>query len=158
MASPDTVYVSYIVASPEQVWAALTDPALTPQYFLGRRIESDWKVGSTVLYLKADGRVDVQGRVVVCDEPRLLSYTWRVMWLDEYRGLPEAIVTFQIDPIGDMVCLTMTESHPTPVDEKYLEGGRRGWPLILSGLKTLLETGRAMPEMRAAPITDSAGD
>ncbi len=150
MPSPDTVYVNYIAASPEKVWTALTDAAFTVQYFFGRRIESDWKVGSTVLYLKEDGRVDVQGRILVCDEPRLLSYTWRVMWLDEYRGLPEAIVTFQIDPLGDVVRLTMTESHPTAIDDKYLEGGRRGWPVILSGLKTLLETGRPLPEIRQA--------
>ncbi len=151
MASPDTVYVNYIVATPEAVWAALTDPALTQQYFFGRRIESDWRAGSTVLYLKDDGRVDVQGKILVCDEPRLLSYTWRVMWLDEYRGLPEAIVTFRIEPLGDMVRLTMTEHHPTPIDDKYLEGGRRGWPMILSGLKTLLETGRPMPEIQERP-------
>jgi len=65
---------------------------------------------------------------------------------EEYRHLPECIVTFQIDPLGDLVRLTMTESHPTPIDEKYLEGGRRGWPVILSGLKSLLETGRPLPK------------
>jgi len=142
-------YVVYIVAPAERVWAALTQEEWTQQYFFGRRIESDWKAGSQVLYLNAEGRVDIQGRVILSDEPRLLSYTWRVMWLDEYRGLPEAIVTFQIDPLGDIVRLTMTEAHPTPIDDKYLDGGRRGWPYILSGLKTLLETGSALPGLPA---------
>ena len=154
----ETIYTNYIAASPEKAWNALTDGAITPLYFFGRRIESDWKVGATVLYLKDDGRVDIQGRVLICDEPRLLSYTWRVMWLDEYRGLPEAIVTFQIDPLGEMIRLTMTEGHPTPIDEKYLEGGRRGWPLILSSLKSLLETGQPLPEFGERASTAVATD
>jgi uncharacterized protein YndB with AHSA1/START domain len=145
MAALDFTYVTYIVAPPDKVWAALTDGELTRRYFFGRKIESDWKAGSQVLYLHESGRVDIQGKVIAVDEPRLLSYSWRVMWIEEYRLLPEAIVTFQIDPVGELVRLTMTESHPTPIDEKYVEGGRRGWPYVLSGLKTLLETDRPMP-------------
>lgn len=81
-----------------------------------------------------------------CDPPRRLSLTWHVEWHEDYRRLPEAIVTFQLDPLGDMVRLTMTQSHPEPIEEKYLEGGRRVWPVILSGLKSLLETGHPLPE------------
>ncbi|MBI2487128.1 MAG: SRPBCC domain-containing protein [Deltaproteobacteria bacterium] len=82
-----------------------------------------------------------------CDPPRRLSVTWHLEWLEEYRhNLPEAIVTFELDPLGDVVRLTMSEFHPEPIEDKYLEGGRRGWPLILSGLKSLLETGRALPK------------
>lgn len=147
MAALDFTYVTYIVAPPDKVWAALTDGELTRRYFFGRKIESDWKAGSQVLYLHDSGRVDIQGKVIAVDEPRLLSYSWRVMWIEEYRLLPEAIVTFQIDPAGELVRLTMTESHPTPIDEKYVEGGRRGWPYVLSGLKTLLETGRQLPAL-----------
>ena len=149
--SQDITYVTYIIATPDEVWAALTQAEWTRQYFFDRRIESEWKAGAQVLYLNHEGRVDIQGRVIVCDEPRLLSYSWRVMWLDEYRGLPEAIVTFQIDPLGDIVRLTLTEAHPTAIDEKYLDGPRRGWPYILSGLKTLLETGAPLPALPALP-------
>jgi uncharacterized protein YndB with AHSA1/START domain len=145
MAALDFTYVTYIVAPPDKVWAALTDGDISRRYFFGRKIESDWKAGSQVLYLHESGRVDIQGKVIAVDNPRLLSYSWRVMWIEEYRLLPEAIVTFQIDPVGELVRLTMTESHPTPIDEKYVEGGRRGWPYVLSGLKTLLETDRPMP-------------
>ena len=56
------------------------------------------------------------------------------------------IVTYQLDPLGKEIRLTMTESHPRPIDEKLLEDGRRGWPIILSGLKTFLETGKTLPE------------
>jgi hypothetical protein len=60
--------------------------------------------------------------------------------------VPENLVTFQIDPLGEVVRLTMTESHQEPVEDKLLEGGRRSWPIILSGLKTLFETGRPLPK------------
>lgn len=145
MPESDFTYVTYIAAPIERVWQALTDGEVTARYFFGRRIESDWRAGSQVLYLGEGGRVDVQGSVIVCDEPRLLSFTWRVVFLDEYRGLPEAVVTFQLDPVGDLVCLTLTERQSETVDEKYRDGGRRGWPYVLSGLKTLLETGSPLP-------------
>lgn len=147
--TPKTVYVTYIVASPEKVWAALTRAEMVKQYFFGRTIESDWKVGSPVRYWQEDGTLDVQGRIVESDEPRRLSYTWHVEWLEEYRKLPDCLVTFQLDDLGQVVRLTMTESHQWEVDEKLLEGGRRGWPIILSGLKTLLETGRPLPKLDA---------
>jgi len=146
MDKPGTVYVIYIAAAPERVWAALTSPELTRQYFFGRRVESNWKVGSPVTYWMEDGRIDVRGKVLECDPPRRLSITWHVEWIEEFRRLPEVCVSFQIDPLGDVVRLTMGEFHPKPLDEKYLEGGRRGWPVILSGLKSLLETGRPLPK------------
>ena len=153
---PKTVYVTYIVSTPEKVWTALTSGEFTKQYFFGRRVESDWKVGSKVTYTMEDGTVDIFGKIVRSDHPRLLSFTWNVQWRDEHakgmgrpleelRRLPETLVTFAIDKLGEVVRLTMTESHQIELDEKLLEGGRRGWPIILSGLKSLLETGRAMP-------------
>ena len=81
-----------------------------------------------------------------CEPERLLSVSWHVEWMEEMRHLPPCIVTYQIGPLGQVVRLTMIESHPEPIDEKCLEGGRRGWPIILSGLKTLLETGHPLPE------------
>jgi uncharacterized protein YndB with AHSA1/START domain len=146
---PKTVYVTYIATTPEKVWAALTGGEFTKQYFFGRRVESDWKVGSIVRYWQPDGTLDVQGVVQRCEPMRLLEYTWHVEWLEEFRKLPDALVTFQIDNLtgnsGEVVRLTLTESHQIELDEKKLEGGRRGWPLILSSLKSLLETGRAIP-------------
>ena len=145
--TPDTVYVTYIVSTPEKVWAALTSSDFTRQYFFGRSVESDWKTGSPWILRMPDGRVDTQGRVLEADPPRRLSLTWHVEWVEEFRDLPEAIVTYDIEKVGEAVRLTMTESHPEPIDEKYLEGGRSGWPFILSGLKSLLETGRPLPEI-----------
>ncbi len=158
---PGTVYVIYIVTTPEKLWAALTQGEFTTQYFFGRRIESDWKVGSPVTYYMPDGSRALYGKVIECDRPRRLSLTWNVEWRDEYakifdrpieelRKLPECIVSFQIDPLGDAVRLTMTEYHQGFIDEEILnKGGRSGWPVILSSLKSLLETGHSLPPFNA---------
>jgi hypothetical protein len=68
--------------------------------------------------------------------------TWRVEWLPEYRDLPEGIVIFDLAQSGETVRLTVSEIHDPALPEKFKEGGRAGWPIILSGLKSLLETGR----------------
>jgi len=141
MTSESTVYVIYVACTPEKVWAALTSSDFTTQYFFGRSVESDWRKGSPWLLRKPDGSTDVGGTVREADAPRRLSLSWVVAWMD----LPEAIVTYEIDDLGGgVVRLTMTEAHPTPIPAHLLEGGRRGWPMILSGLKSLLETGKPL--------------
>jgi len=142
---PKTVYVTYIATPLELVWQALTEPEFTQQYFFGRRIELECKLGGSFRMWQSDGTLDVEGRVVECDRPRRLSLTWRVMWVEELRKLPECLVTYQIDDLGEVVRLTMTEAHQVELGENLLEGGRRGWPAILSNLKTLLEKGRPLP-------------
>jgi len=143
---PKTVYVTYIAATTEKVWQALTTGDLTKKFFFGRRIEIETKPDGAFRLWQPDGTLDVEGRVVICDPPRKLAVTWRVMWIEEMRNLPECLVTYQIDDLGKVVRLTMTESHQIELDDKMLEGGRRGWPVILNNLKTLLETGEPMPE------------
>jgi uncharacterized protein YndB with AHSA1/START domain len=143
---PKTVYVTYISTTPEKVWEALTTGEITKQFFFGRRIELELQPGGVFRFWQPDGTLDVEGQVVECDPPRKLSVTWRVMWIEEMRKLPECLVTYQIDDLGKVVRLTMTEAHQIELDEKMLEGGRRGWPVILNNLKTLLETGNPMPE------------
>lgn len=142
MTTESTVYVTYIASTQQKVWAALTSSDFTTQYFFGRSVESDWKPGSSWTLRKPDGSVDVGGVVRESAAPRRLTLSWVIAWMD----LPEAVVTYEIEPLGDgVVRLTMTEAHPTPIPAHLLEGGRRGWPMILSGLKTLLETGKALP-------------
>jgi uncharacterized protein YndB with AHSA1/START domain len=139
---PKTVYVTYIAATPEKVWQALTSPEFTKQYFFGRTVEIEQKVGGSFILRMPDGRVDVEGKVMECDPPRRLSVTWRVMWIEAMRKLPDCLVTYQIDALGDAVRLTMSESHQWDVPDDILAGGRMGWPLILSSLKSLVETGK----------------
>ena len=143
---PMTVYVTYIVTTPEKVWEALTVGDLTKQFFFGRRVEIELRPEGAFRMWQPDGKLDVEGKVVACDPPRLLSVTWRVVWVEEMRKLPECLVTYQIQDLGKVVRLTMIEAHQIALDDRLLEGGRLGWPVILNNLKTLRETGQPMPE------------
>jgi uncharacterized protein YndB with AHSA1/START domain len=139
-----TVYVIYIAASPEKVWEALTSGQHSRRYFFGNSVESDWRVGSPFVLRDAAGQVHMSGRIVESDPPRRLAMTWAIEDMEEFRHLPACVVAYDIEPAGEAVKLTMTESHPEPVEEALLEGGRQGWPAILSSLKSLLETGKPL--------------
>ena len=138
---PKTVYVTYIASTPEKVWAALTSTEFTRQYFFGRIAEIEPKAGGSFIMLMPDGTYDIKGRVVEWDPPRRLSVTWGVDF-EEFRELPDSLVTYEIEPMGESVKLTMIEAHQWDVPDAILAGGRQGWPLILSSLKSLLETGK----------------
>jgi uncharacterized protein YndB with AHSA1/START domain len=138
---PKTVYVIYIASTPEKVWDALTSADFTRQYFFGRTVEIEPKVGGAFMLRMPDGRLDVRGRVMEWDPPRRLSVTWAVDF-EEYRELPESLVTYEIEPMGESVKLTMTEAFQWAVPDAILAGGRQGWPFILSSLKSVLETGK----------------
>ena len=137
---PKTIYVTYIASTPERVWAALTSSEFTRRYFFGRSVEIEGKVGGSFAMRMPDGRFDIKGRVVEWDPPRRLQVTWAVDF-EEFRELPESLVTYEIEPLGGSVKVTMTESHRWDVPDAILAGGRQGWPLILSSLKSVLETG-----------------
>jgi len=138
-----TVYVIYIAAAPHKVWEALTASEFTTRYFFGRAVESDWKEGSPWLLRMPDGRIDVQGTVREAKRPHKLAVSWTVDWIEPKP--PECFVTYEIEDAGGGVTrLTMTEEHPAPIPRAWLEGGRKGWPMILSGLKSLLETGKPL--------------
>lgn len=154
LTTESTVYVTYIASTPEQVWEALTSSPFTVQYFFGRQVESDWNAGASWLLRKPDGTVDVRGIVQESNPPHRLVVTWNVTGHPDLKDLPECIVSYEIEPVGDhVVRLTMTEVHPTPIPAYLLEGGRKGWPMILSGLKSLLETGRSLAMPTPQPPT-----
>jgi uncharacterized protein YndB with AHSA1/START domain len=143
---PSFVYVTYIATTPQKLWQALTDGALTRQYWYGRRVESDWKVGSPVTYwYEAEGGEAVSDRGIVLESkpPRHLSYTWHVEFVDELRDEHPSRVTVEIEPAGEAVKLTLVHGDFEPGSE-VLEGVRSGWPAILASLKTLLETGKPL--------------
>ena len=141
---PETVYVIYIAAAPEKIWQALTDPVLSAQYFHGCRLEIEPKVGGTFVMRFPDGRVNVRGEVVEWSPPRRLATTWIVEWVPELREFPPCLVTYDIEPAGESVKLTMTEAYSWGVPDALLSGGRSGWPAILSSLKSVLETGKPL--------------
>jgi uncharacterized protein YndB with AHSA1/START domain len=135
------VYVTYISATPEKVWSALSDPEMTKDYWARHRNVSDWKPGSPWTHEDMEsGAADVVGEVVESDPPRKLVLTW---------SSPKAPgrtsrVTFQIEPFMDAVRLTVIHEDLEP-DSQMHQGVSQGWPAVLSSLKTLLETGRALP-------------
>jgi len=145
-----TVYVTYIAARPEQIWQGLTDPAFTRQYFGDFAVDVEPRQGGAFFLRYPDGRAHIAGRVLDWSPPRRFSCTWVVEGIQEFAELPECIVTYEIEQAGGACKLTMSESHAWDVPDAILEGGRSGWPAILSGLKSLLETGKA-PEIAMAP-------
>ncbi|MGH6872794.1 MAG: SRPBCC family protein [Rhizomicrobium sp.] len=147
LTTESTVYVIYIATTMEKCWAALTNSEFSKQYFFGQVVEGDWREGGRIRYRTPDGGDHVEGEILTCEPPRLLRFTWRTVGVPALRHLPEAIVSYRIEDAGEgVIRLTMTEEHPTPIDERLLGGGRSGWPAILSGLKSLLETG-AVPKI-----------
>jgi uncharacterized protein YndB with AHSA1/START domain len=139
---PNTVYVTYIASTPEKVWDALTSAEFTRQYFFGSSVEIEQRVGGRFVLRMPDGSIHVAGKVIECNPPRRLSVTWGVTGMEEFRELPECLVTYEIEPMGGSVKLTMTEAHQWAIPDAILAGGRQGWPFILSSLKSVLETGR----------------
>src|SRR5580693_9735093 len=141
---PTTVYTIYIAATPESVWQALTSAEFSRKYFFGNTVEVDLKVGGAYVVRPPDGSVHISGEVVECDPPRKLTITFNVNWPALIEKLGPTLVSYEIEPAGDAVRLTMTESHDRPISDDILSGGRQGWPAILSSLKSLLETGEAL--------------
>lgn len=140
MENPERYYVTYIAARPDQIWRALIQPESAKKFFLGRWLESDWAAGSGWKLMTENG-VDSLGEIIEIDPPRRLALTWRA----EDSSLPTIHVTIEIEDRGEVSKLTVWEAHDESATEEYRAGGRDGWPLILSGLKTLLETGSPMP-------------
>ena len=168
MQRPEFVYTTYIKTTPENLWQALTDPAFTKRYW-GLSFVSGWRVGSTITWELEGKDVSIAdpAQVVVESEPfRRLSYTWHTFtreWADTYgispattavyAGEPRSKVTFEIVQVGQIVRLTVVHDG---FDEgsAVLEAISSGWPLLMSSLKTLLETGQVLPE--ATPASSPA--
>ncbi len=141
---PTYVYVTYIRASPEQIWQALTDADLTARYW-GHANISDWQPGSVWEHQRADGSgaLDATGRVIKAERPTRLVIT--------FDDIPDAepprepsVVTFLVEPHHDIVRLTVT--HENLANQEMLGGISRGWPAVLANLKSLLETGEVLPQ------------
>jgi len=148
---PAIVYTIYIASTPEQVWEALTSPEFSRKYFFGNTVEVELKVGGAYIVRQPDGKLHISGEVIECDPPRKLAFTFNVNWPALIDKLGATLVSYEIEPAGDAVRLTMTESHDRPLSDDILSGGRAGWPAILSSLKSLLETGEALAIKMAPP-------
>ena len=141
---PAIVYTIYIASTPEKVWQALTKAEFSRKYFFGNAVEVDLRIGGAYIVRTPDGSVHISGEVIECDPPKKLTITFNVNWPALIETLGPTLVSWEIEPAGDAVRLTMTEAHDRPLDDDILSGGRQGWPAILSSLKSLLETGEAL--------------
>jgi uncharacterized protein YndB with AHSA1/START domain/DNA-binding transcriptional ArsR family regulator len=139
---PSYVYVTYIESTAERVWAALTDPGLTAQYW-GHSNVSDWQPGSRWEHRRTDGSgiADVVGTVLAATPPERLVMTFDAPGEGPPAG--PSTVTFDIEPYHEIVRLTVT--HQNLADEAALRAISAGWPAVLANLKSLLETGHVLP-------------
>lgn len=144
-AVPDYVYTTYIRATPEQVWHALTDPELTSRFW-GHAQISDWEVGSRVDHVRVDGSeiADASGRVVEIDRPRRLAFGFDDPQRFDDPTFEPSVVTFDIESGDGIVKLTVSNTLLASMDEWHAMG--QGWPAVLANLKTLLETGDVLPQ------------
>jgi uncharacterized protein YndB with AHSA1/START domain/DNA-binding transcriptional ArsR family regulator len=137
------VYVTYIATTPEALWHALTDPELTGQYW-GHRNVSSWTNGSGWEHQRLeDGGADVVGTIVEVDRPRRLIHTWAAP-ADAHDPAKHSRVTYDLEPVGDVVRLTVTHEDLPP---SALDDANKGWAIVLSSLKSQLETGRPLSSL-----------
>jgi len=148
MSKPEFVYVTYIATTPEKIWAALTQGNFTKKYWYGRRIESEWTVGAPVRFFDRDTQdLTDSGVVLECDPPRRLVYSFRPEFSPELREQGHSRVSFTIEPHEGLVKLTLV--HDQLPSEEMAAQFREGWAPILSSLKTFLETGKPLPQLRS---------
>ena len=142
---PDYVYTTYIHATPERVWHAITDPELTSRFW-GHSQVSEWAPGSEVKHVRTDGSgiVDGAGVVIEADRPHRLTFGFDDPTRMDDPAFEASEVTFEIDSYRDLVKLTVTHRKLRSADD--LHASSQGWPSVLANLKTLLETGDVLPQ------------
>ena len=136
------VYVIYIRTTPQKLWTALTQPEFTRQYWFGITMQSDWKAGSSWQMSYPDGRITDAGEILESDPPKRLVIKWRNEFRPELKAEGYSRCTMELEPAADgAVKLTITHGIERE-NSKLVEAVSGGWPLILSNLKSLLETGQ----------------
>jgi uncharacterized protein YndB with AHSA1/START domain len=132
------VYEIYVRTTPEAIWEALTDPDLTERYWLGRRVESTWQPGAPVRIV-FEGNAPTAGEIVEADPPRRLVMTWNRTFDDGTTEGPSR-VAWEIEPVGGSCRLRLVHDDFHGTTRVFTMAGRN-WPIVLSSLKTMLETG-----------------
>lgn len=143
MNKPNHVYEVYINAPIEKVWEALTDGEVTPHYYFGFKIESDYKVGSDYKYVNNEGNVTIAGEILEIEEPNKLVMTFKGSWIDEIKNDPATKVTYELTNMGATTKLKLIHDDFDGETATY-KNVQSGWSMILSSFKSLLETGKAL--------------
>jgi uncharacterized protein YndB with AHSA1/START domain len=150
MAKSEFMYVTFIRTTPEELWKALLEPEFTRQYWMGTVQQCDWTVGSTWKRVFEDGRMTDSGEVVEIDPPRKLVLTWKHELFPDMIGEGYSRMTYELQPKGEMVKLTLVHAIDKP-ESKLIKGVSGGWPIILSSLKSFLETGAPLEGTSSMP-------
>ena len=135
------VFEIYIKAPPERIWEAITDPEQRAKYSFGVQVHSDWTPGSSYSAGAPGGVAISEGENLVVEPPSLLVQSFTALWSDDVRSQGTTRVTWEIEQVGDSCRLTVVHDQLPETANAELYGG---WPMILSGLKTLLETGEQL--------------
>jgi uncharacterized protein YndB with AHSA1/START domain len=137
----EKVFEIYIRTTPEHLWEAITDPDVRGKFQFGNRIDSDWTPGSRFEMSHPSAGLLGEGENLEVDRPRRLVQTMRALWGEDVASEGTSRVTWEIEPVGDSCRLTVTHDQLREGANNQLYGG---WPMILSGLKTWLETGEVL--------------
>ena len=141
-ATMEKVFEIYIKTTPERLWQAIIDPELRAKYNFGVGARSDWTPGSRYEAVHPGAGITIaEGENLEVDPPRRLVQSFNALWSDEVKAEGTSRVTWDIEPVGDSCKLTVTHSELRESVNAQIYGG---WPQILSGLKTLLETGESL--------------
>jgi len=143
MTGPKHVYEVYIRTTPQKLWDAITSPAFTRQYFYGTAVESDWKKGSKVTHRQQSGAPALEGVVLEIDPPNKLVTTFSSVHEPKAKDDRPSRVTWEITKMGDVCKLSLTHDDFDGETHTFKMVGS-GWNPVLSGLKTLLETGEPL--------------
>ncbi|HYK66829.1 MAG TPA: metalloregulator ArsR/SmtB family transcription factor [Streptosporangiaceae bacterium] len=138
----EKIFEIYIRTTPERLWAAITDPDIRRKYNFGAAVESDWKPGSRLemAHPSAPGLLG-EGEVLEADPPYRLVHTLTALWSDDVKSEGASRVTWEIEQVADSCRLVLTHDQLREGANDQIYGG---WPMILSGLKTWLESGELL--------------
>ncbi len=137
------VYVTYVRTTPETLWAALTDGELMKKYWFGVHCESRWTPGSSWHLAYPDGRITDTGEIVAAEPPRRLLIRWRHQDKPELKAEGESLCTVELEGDGPAVRLRLTHTHAREPSQ-FIVAVSAAWPMVLSNLKSLLETGSSV--------------
>lgn len=140
---PDHVYQAYIDCTVEDAWDAIVDGDKTVQYYYGTRVESSWAAGDPIRYLSADGEVVADGDILAIEAPNRLDITFHPRWDPDIEAEGPVRMVWVVERSQGLVSLTV-EFYDAPPGTKTYQDFVSGLPLIVSGMKTLLETGRSL--------------
>jgi uncharacterized protein YndB with AHSA1/START domain len=150
MASSRFVYVTYIRTTPEKLWKALLEPEFTRQFWCETWQDCAWTLGASWRIMAPDGRVVDTGEILEIEPNRRLVLSWRNELFPDVQAEGHSRLTYELEPAGDAVKLTLIQEMDKP-ESKLIGAVSTGWPVILSSLKSLLETGESLEASRHWP-------